>query len=151
MLSVENAITRFRRDLTLGALLKGVLSGAAVAALLMNFLPLGHGAGGTFLLMAVGCAWLFLTYRSAQGSRMAAESPSLIAAGQYDQAEERIEEALRSFSIFRTVKVLSLHHLALLRHAQKRWQESAILCRALLGQRLGTLQNLSKPSRLILA
>src|SRR3712207_6854480 len=53
-------------------------------------------------------------------------------------------QALRSFSLFRAVKLLSVHHLAVLRHAQKRWQDSAMLCRALLGQRLGSLQSLSR-------
>jgi hypothetical protein len=75
----------------------------------------------------------------------------LIAAGHYDEAEAQIERSLRSFSLFRTAKVLSLHHLALLRHAQKRWQEAAMLCRALLRQRLGSMQTINKPSRLILA
>src|SRR5262249_20447833 len=43
------------------------------------------------------------------------------------------------------------HHLALLRHAQKRWPDSAELCRALLNQRLGGLKGLARQSRLILA
>jgi hypothetical protein len=40
---------------------------------------------------------------------------------------------------------------ALLRHAQRNWQESALLCRALLGQKLGNLQGIGKPARLMLA
>jgi tetratricopeptide (TPR) repeat protein len=151
MISAEMAVSQFRRDLTMGALLRGLLIGAAGLALLMNFLPVGHGMDGSLLLVAVGVAWLVLSYRSARGSRIAAESPALIAAGRYEQAEEKIEQSLRSFSIFRAAKMLSLHHLALLRHSQRRWSESAILCRALLGQRLGSLQMLSKPVRLILA
>jgi len=79
------------------------------------------------------------------------DSPSLIASGQFEEAERRIDLALRSFSLFRHVKVLGLHHLALLRHAQRNWQESALLCRALLGQRLGSVQGVSKPARLMLA
>src|SRR6185436_9166930 len=55
------------------------------------------------------------------------------------------------FSLFRSNKLMSLHHLALLRHAQSRYPETATLCRALLGQRLGSLSSLSKSSRLILA
>jgi hypothetical protein len=82
---------------------------------------------------------------------MAAESPLLIAAGNFDEAEQQIEQALRSFSLFRSAKVLSLHHLALLRHAQRRWQDSALLSKTLLGQRLGTMQSITKPTRLLLA
>src|SRR5207248_2932051 len=54
------------------------------------------------------------------------------------------------FSLFRTSKLLSLHHLAVLRHAQRRWHDSAELSRALLRQRLGSLRALSRQSRLIL-
>jgi hypothetical protein len=75
----------------------------------------------------------------------------LIATGRYDEAESRIDAALRSFSLFKPAKLLSLHHLALLRHAQRRWQESAMLCRALLNQRLGALRGLTKPCTLLLA
>ena len=42
-------------------------------------------------------------------------------------------------------------HLALLRHAQRHWNESAVLCRALLGQKLGSMQGIGKPARLMLA
>jgi hypothetical protein len=151
MLTVDYAITRFRRDLTLGALLKGILLAGAAVSLVLGMTANTHATAGTFLLVAVSVLWLLLSYRSVKGSRLAAISPSLIASGQYAQAEAQIELALRSFSLFRTAKVLSLHHLALLRHAQKRYQEAALLCRALLGQRLGSLQVLNKPSRLILA
>src|SRR5205823_4411539 len=80
-----------------------------------------------------------------------ADSPTLMASVQFDEAELRIERVLRSFSIFRTVKLLSLHHLAVLRHAQRRWRDSAQLSQALLRQRLGSLQGLSRSSRLMLA
>jgi tetratricopeptide (TPR) repeat protein len=151
MLSVDYAITRFRRDLTFSTLLKGLLLAGAVVSLVMGMTANAHAMDGTLLLVGVSALWVLLSYRSVKGSRLAAISPSLIASGQYAQAEAQIEQALRSFSLFRTAKVLSLHHLALLRHAQKRYQEAALLCRALLGQRLGSLEMLNKPSRLILA
>src|SRR5438034_240127 len=53
--------------------------------------------------------------------------------------------------MFRTSKLLGLHHLAMSRHAQRRWQDSALLCRALLRQRLGSVRALSRSSRLMLA
>jgi hypothetical protein len=112
---------------------------------------LGKRFDPTIALFAIGMIWLVLSFRSARGSRQTAMFPSLIAAGQYDVAEQQIERTLNSFSIFKSVKVLSLHNLAMLRHAQSRYQESAMLCRALLGQRLGPLDHLSKTSRLILA
>ena len=145
MLSAETAISRLRRDLTLGAILKGLLVTAIVAAMVIPSVDL------TAALVVIGGVWLALGLTSARGSRLAADSPALIASGQFEEAERHIEEALRTFSVFRAVKLQSLHHLAVLRHAQRRWAESALLCRALLGQRLGALQGLDKPSRLLLA
>src|SRR4029079_15888021 len=43
------------------------------------------------------------------------------------------------------------HHLAVLRHAQRRWADAVVLCQALLRQRLGGLAGLTRQSRLILA
>jgi hypothetical protein len=103
------------------------------------------------MLGIVFVVWLTLGYHSLRSQRLAAGSPSLIASGQFDLAENQIEQALRTFSLFRTSKLLSLHHLAVLRHAQRRWGEAAELSHALLRTRLGNLRGLSRQSRLILA
>lgn len=150
MLRAEAAISRIRRDLTFSALLKAALTAAAFAAVMFHGFG-GRGLHGMLMLLLVLTVWIVLSYRSVRGSRLAADSPSLIAAGHFEAAEQHIEQALRSFSLFRTAKLLSLHHLAVLRHAQRRWQDSAALSRALLGQRLGALQNLSRSSLLLLA
>src|SRR5690606_4345148 len=107
--------------------------------------------GGVLVMVVVMGIWVALSIRSVRGSRLAAGSPSLIAAGQFEEAERQIETALRTFSLFRTVKLLSLHHLALLRHAQRRYHDAATLCRALLRQRLGAMSSINRQSRLILA
>jgi hypothetical protein len=149
MLSADMAISRFRRDLTLGLMLRvALLAGALVA---VGVAPFSSRLDGGMLLLIVGGVWLALSYQSMKGSRLAARSPSLIAMGDFDEAERQIEGALRSFSIFRAAKLLSLHHLAMLRHAQQRWQESAMLARTVLRQRLGALRGLSRSMRLILA
>jgi hypothetical protein len=149
MLTAESAILRLRRDLTLGALVKAMLIAAVLASMLVlpQFVPFDR----SIALVVIGMVWLALAFTSAKGSRLVADSPALIASGQYDEAERHIDQALRSFSLFRAAKLQSLHHLAILRHAQRRWKDSAMLCRALLRQRLGSLQPLSKPSRLLLA
>ena len=120
MISAESAIRALRRDLTLSSLLKGLLLGAALTCLVIGPV-IGSGFPLTLTVVAIGAVWLVLSYRSAKGSTLAADSPSLIARGEFDEAEHRIEQVLRSFSLFRTVKLLSLHHLAVLRHAQRRW------------------------------
>ena len=150
MLSAESAIIRLRRDLTLSTLLKGLLLGLVFATLaIMPWLM--PKVDWTIGLLVVGGVWAALTISSVRGSRLAADSPGLIASGEFEEAERHIDLALRSFSLFRTTKLQSLYHLAVLRHAQGRWQEAALLCQALLGHRLGALQGLNKPSRLLLA
>src|SRR3954469_2817443 len=146
MLTAEAAISKFRRDVLLGALLKALLVAGVVGALVVPHVE------SSAALVVIGAVWLALSWTSAKGSRLAADSPALIAAGQFEEAERQIDLALRSFSLFRAVKLQNLHHLALLRHAQRRWRDSALLCRALLRHRLGPMQEgLSKPSRLLLA
>jgi len=150
MLPVDLAISRFRRDLTIAALVRILLLAAAMACVLAE--PMfGLHQQWMYVLLVLGGIWVFLSYRSMQGSRMAADSPSLIAAGEFERAESHIDAALRSFSLFRNAKILSLHHLAVLRHAQRRWRESALLCQAVLGQKLGNMQGLARNSLLLLA
>ena len=146
MIPVDSAIHRIRRDLTLGTALKIAL-GLAV----LSCFAVGPDNLRIVALLAVGSLWFWLSATSARTSRAAARSPSLIAAGQFEEAERSIEQTVRTFSLFRAVKLQALHNLALLRHAQQRWPDSAALCRALLGQRLGGLQPLTKATRLLLA
>lgn len=151
MISVQQAITRFRRDVTVSTLLKGALAFGLVAVLMLHFVPLGKAIDPTFLLMVLGAVWLTLWYRTMKGSRMAAESSSLIASGQLDQAEAQIELSLKAFSMSRSVKSMSLLNLALVRLAQKRWPDTALLCREVLGTQKNTPEHLSKSGRLMLA
>src|SRR5581483_10473346 len=127
MLTADTAISRCRRDLTLSAMLRFVLISLALACLFVGPL-LNNSTLSGFVLTAVGVIWITLSFRSAKTSQLAQASSSLIATGQLDRAEQQIEQALRAFSLFRSNKLLSLHHLALLRHAQNRYPETAVLC-----------------------
>jgi hypothetical protein len=146
MIPVDAAIHRVRRDLTLSTLVKVVLSLAVLGCMLVGPDNLRIAS-----LLGIGALWFWLSLTSARGSRVAAESPQLIAAGEFEAAERNIENTVRTFSLFRAVKLQALHHLAILRHAQRRWQDAAQLSRELLGQRLGALQPLTKSTRLLLA
>jgi hypothetical protein len=53
--------------------------------------------------------------------------------------------------MFRAVKLLTLHHLAALRHAQKRFADAALLCRALLSHKKVEPAGIGRSTRLILA
>jgi hypothetical protein len=151
VISVQEAITRFRRDVTVSTMLKGVLGFGAGLVLALHFFPLSKKLDPTLLLMALGAVWISLWYRTMKGSRMAAESSSLIASGRLEQAEAQIELSLRSFSMSRGIKSMSLLNLALVRLAQKRWPDTALLCREVLAVRKGTPDHVSKSSRLMLA
>ncbi len=148
MIPAEAVITRVRRDITLSVVLKVLIVGLAFAAFALRG---AMGASHLLVLGLLGLGWIVLSYRSAMGSRLAVDSQSLIAAGRYDAAEEQIEQVLAGFSLFRTSKVLGIHQLAVLRHAQRRWSDAAVLCRALLGRRLGPIRGVNKQCRLMLA
>lgn len=149
LIPAETAISRFRRDVTVGRVVRGLFAAALVGTFLLPLTPIRLDP--LLVLPVIACAFLVLALGSVKGTRLITESPSLIAAGRFDEAERRIDQALRGFSLFRHVKVLGLHHLALLRHAQKNWHESAMLCRALLGQKADALRGIGKPARLMLA
>ena len=146
MLPVDVAIHRVRRDITLGMLLKAILIAAVLACLI--FAP--PSAKLAALLGVLG-VWIALSVTSARSSRLAMDSPMLIAAGEFDEAERQIDQAMRAFSLFSPAKLRALHQLAVLRHAQRRWEDAAAICRALLRQRSINRRSLTKPSRLILA
>lgn len=150
-MQVESAIARCRRDIVYGALLKAVLLGSAAVCVVLGSIS---GNGGTIALAGIGGIWIIwmtLNVRSAKASRIAAESPGLIAAGEFERAEANIDEALRSFSLIRAVKLTCLHYLLILRHKQRRWSDVATLAQAILNQPLGSLRTLNTHSRLILA
>jgi hypothetical protein len=150
MISAETAIKTLRRDLTISSVLKGTLLLSLVLVPVIGpMVGLGVSVGG--ILLGLGFLWMMISYFSARGSYMAADSPSLIASGQFDQAEQEIEKVIRSFWLFRSVKLLGLHHLAVLRHAQRQWRESATLSRALLRQRLTAMPAVARTTRLMLA
>ncbi len=149
MLTAQSAISRFHRDVTLSLVLKTVLVGSAILCILSPALGLKIDASA--VLLGLGGVWVVLSLRSVHGTRLAAGSPFLIATGRFDAAEEQIEGALRAFSLSKKVKLLSLHHLAVLRHAQRRWQDSAMLCRTLLRQSRSSARGLTRASGLILA
>jgi hypothetical protein len=145
MLTAEAAIHRTRRDLTLGLALKALFPLALVGCFLVGPEPLRLA-----MLFGVIGGWVALGLSSVRRAQLAAMSPGLIAAGRFEEAEQQIDEAIRSFSPFSSAKLRPLHHLALLRHAQRRWKETALLCREFLGHRPGAVKGLSNPARLIL-
>ena len=131
MITAERAIRTLRRDLTLGRALR-FAAGIAIAAIVVATSARGSGTSGFLVVVAAVVASGFVSVRLNRSARAVADSPQLIAAGEYDQAEQQIEQVLGTFWAQRTAKLVGLHHLAVLRHAQRQWRESALLAGALL-------------------
>jgi hypothetical protein len=150
MISAERAIRTLRRDLTISTVLRGVLFTGLFAAATM--VPMnGAGMYAVAALLGLSMAWAMVSIQAARRSYLTGDSPSLIASGQFAEAEEQIEKEIRSFWQFKSVRLRGLHHLAVLRHAQRQWRESALLSEALLRQRLGAMPALARTTRLMLA
>jgi hypothetical protein len=151
MLSAQTAIHRYQRDVALGWIVRVLLVAALLASVLvLPFMFKRYEAA--FGFAAVFGIWMMLSITSAKNSRLLAPSPELIARGEFEEAEQRIDQAMRAFSLSRTSKLLGLHHLAALRHKQKNFQDVAKLCRVVLGQRPNTtMPGLDRATRLMLA
>ena len=149
MISAEKAIRTIHRDLTISSLLKAALFGGVVFVGTLGP-ELGIPRTVVGILIGLAFAWTFFSAYTARGS-MGADSPSLIASGQFDEAEQEIEKVIKSFWLVRSAKLLGLHHLAVLRHAQRQWRESVLLSQALLRQRLGFMPAIARTTRLMLA
>jgi hypothetical protein len=145
-IDTRRAIAQLRRDLVLGMVLKFVLG-----LVLVGLIIYGNEMLRMSAFCALGAVWVALAVGNRRGTALAAGSSSLIAAGLYEAAELQLSQSLKGIGFFRSSKLLSLHHLAMLRHAQGRWEESAQLSMALLNHRLGPLKGLAKSARLMLA
>ncbi|MCS7035021.1 MAG: hypothetical protein NZ561_13665 [Phycisphaerae bacterium] len=150
MLTTQTAILATRRGLTLGLVVQSLLWLGALTAAIAGPL-IGSQSQVALALVVIAGIWMFLSLQSVRTARSQAEVPRLVAAGQYEAAEALIESILRSFSLFRPGKLMALHQLALLRHAQDRHQDAALLCRELLSQRLASGGVMGRSARLILA
>lgn len=149
-MTADAVVTRFRRDLTLAWMLRNGLLVMVVAWVMLSG-AMGWDVDPMVSISVFLVVWMVLVYRSRRATIVAASASNLIASGQFDAAEKQLDFALRSFSVLTTGKLIGLHHLARLRHAQHNWRDAALLCQTLLSQRLGRLQQLSQPSRLMLA
>lgn len=147
MIQVHHAIRRVTLGVTLSwtahLVLAALVLGATVLASITGLPPA--------LLAAIPCTiWVVLAINGAKETRSAMGWTALIAAGHLDEAERQIERTIRSFSLIRSVKLLSLHQLAVVRMAQRKWAEAAELSRAMLSFRMGRDRSLAKASLLVL-
>jgi hypothetical protein len=154
MISNETAIRVVRRDQAFSMLFRiGIFGGIMSLGL---FGPSSGIGSVIFVTLVAGViVRVYLGFKTARDAGHVSGSPTLIARGEFDRAEEQIESVLTKFWVFRSVKLMGLHHLAILRHAQRRWGDSAVLSRALLQQNPGGRSRgmgpITRTTRLMLA
>ncbi|HQY87454.1 MAG TPA: hypothetical protein PK402_02270, partial [Tepidisphaeraceae bacterium] len=102
----------------------------------------------------IACAliapWIALEILSARSRRLNQDATSLMAVGALGAAEEKATQALRLFSLHRVIKLASLHQLAAIRHAQRKFMDSAKLAREVLSRGRSKDQALDRSTRLVL-
>ena len=144
----ESAIRRVTRDVVVTWLIHAVLF---LVVLVILFIGPSTGLP-SILLVAIPCTvWVLLAFNGMREARNAMQWPTLIASGQLQEAERQIEQAIRGFSMLRSMKLLSLHQLAVLRMAQGNWADAARLSHAILTFRWARDASLQRASLLVLA
>lgn len=145
---VDQAIRRVNRDVALVWTLHAGLALAVLAAL-----TVGSAMGvSSVLLAAIPCAlWVALAINGFRETRNALQWPALIASGKLDEAQTQIERAIRGFGVLRSVKLLSLHQLAVVKVAQKQYPQAMALSEAILSHRFSRNPSLERASLLLLA
>lgn len=103
-----------------------------------------------FLACAIFIPWIAMEILSARSNQLNRDATSLIAIGAFDAAEEKTSEALRRFSLHRIVKLTSLHQLAAIRHAQRRFSDASKLAREVASDSRVRDQRLDRSTRLVL-
>lgn len=139
-LPTELAIARCARQISVARVLRVALLSATFLVPLASPVLATRQSGlvGGLLLwglpLAVMLLWILASVAGVRVSRLVQAAPSLIAAGLLEQAELRLAEGIRRFTLARSSKLLALHHLALLRHAQRCFADSARLAEAALAR-----------------
>lgn len=143
-------LEKTRNDLFIARAIRYLLGGVAMLSLLLQGFPIAENIAPVMLL-AAGLTWIYLSYRSARSSQNSMFAPQLIAAGRLSEAESLIYSGIGNFSLFPQIKLRNLHNLAILRHAQGRFLDAAMICRDILRYSPKNIGNIPNLSRLLLA
>ena len=128
---------RFAREMRIDAVMRTVIILAVAAAAIFVFVfEAGSDAWSTAAVLAVLAVWLGISGISAKASRAL---PAISAATEVDpdMAQAMIDENLQRRPLLRWVRLMLYHRLAVLRHRQERFGESAAICQAVLSQPMG--------------
>jgi len=147
-MQVDKAIRRVNRDVVLVWAMHVAIGMGLILALVV-----GTAIGTSpILLAAIPCTlWVLLAINGVRETRNALQWPMLISSGKLDEAERQIERTIRGFTILRSVKLLSLHQLSVLKMAQRQWGEALQLSKAIVRHKLPKDHTLQRASMLVLA
>jgi hypothetical protein len=141
----------FHRQLTLDSLGRKSVFVAVLLGLLASWIPnLAGQTESLFIFVLVAVAWVGLNSISSRVAMRLNRVMSLLER-QPDRAESELAQVMGRWPLYRPVRLLLYHRLAILRHRQGRFAESAAISRQLLGQNLGTTDSLASRGGLGLA
>lgn len=146
--------TLMQRQLEASTWSKRLLIAAFVVGYFGTLLPSAEAANTALILMTVAMfGWVAGVFVSARTGRLAQQVTQLTAArAPHAQVERAIGAALSRFTLYRTVRIVLYHQLAMLRHQQGRFDEASMICAMLLTQSdLGLAGRLRHALMLILA
>lgn len=144
----DRAVARARVAILIGTLVRAVILCGIVAGLAM-VTALKLDFAGTVTLLASVTLWLMLTIRTARNQQGLRRVGLLLETRRYDEAEQVLAETLDGFSMFRAPVLQALHHLAGLRRAQQKFDQTRVLSAELL--RYDSRPQSSRAVRLLLA
>jgi len=132
---VQFDVRRLERQFAASSAVKGVLIALVLGGWLASFAPALARSLLPIGLMGAGLVgWLIANAASRRTARLAIRASQLAASGPLNQLESTLDGALARFTLYRTVRVMLYHQLAVLRHRQRRFAESAQIAGVLLAQ-----------------
>ena len=94
--------------------------------------------------------WVWISISTTRIARLLPQIGASINNNQPEHAQELIDQALKRQPVMRWARLLTYHRLAILRHRQRRFRETADLCQHLLAQPLTGPAAAAKPSLLLM-
>lgn len=147
-------VRTMRRHLLLGSVIRMLLLGIVALGFVATWLwPDSPERAEQLWFAAVFAAagWVSLAMFSARQVRATNQASVYISTGRLDLAEERLMDAMRLVSLYRTGKLLICHNLAVVAHGQKNYAAAAELCDGLVAAGAGVSRGLGRMCRILLA
>jgi len=125
---------RFERHMAMTTLAKGLLTAAVLVGWVASGLFVGTiGMVGLGLMLAGLFGWMIGNVVSNRTGQLALSAAHIAAADPASpDVENAIAKAMRRFTMYRTVRVMLYHQLAVLRHTRNEHHETVSICNALL-------------------